>query len=185
MVAWQAAMSQAPAAYGLLQAPSLRPAVARPPTRPLSSRPPQAAPTSTPRCSAAWTGCTTPSGPTLTSCWWAAQHSTASRSTCTLAPGRLHPHCGVLRRPAPCAPLLAAARARKIYQGRAAGLCPGLFAHCSLTPLPPITGLSPLPPSLAQVSDGELRQPSPEIMRKLAGAKDKLGLRVHGLILGR
>ena len=48
-----------------------------------------------------------------------------------------------------------------------------------------MAGLSPLPPSLAQVSDGELRQPSPEIMRKLAGAKDKLGLRVHGLILGR
>ncbi|KAL4423465.1 hypothetical protein ABPG77_005417 [Micractinium sp. CCAP 211/92] len=34
------------------------------------------------------------------------------------------------------------------------------------------------------VSDGELRQPGPEIMRKLAGAKDKLGLRVHGLIVG-
>lgn len=38
---------------------------------------------------------------------------------------------------------------------------------------------------MAQVSDGELRQPSPEIMRKLAGAKDKLSLRVHGLIVGR
>ncbi len=36
-----------------------------------------------------------------------------------------------------------------------------------------------------QVSDGELRQPSPEIMRKLSGAKDKLSLRVHGLIVGR
>lgn len=34
------------------------------------------------------------------------------------------------------------------------------------------------------VSDGELRQPGQEIMRKLAGAKDKLGLRVHGLIVG-
>jgi uncharacterized protein with von Willebrand factor type A (vWA) domain len=34
------------------------------------------------------------------------------------------------------------------------------------------------------VSDGELRQPGPEIMRKLSGAKDKLGLRVHGLIVG-
>lgn len=34
------------------------------------------------------------------------------------------------------------------------------------------------------VSDGELRQPEHEIMRKLAGAKDKLGLRVHGLIVG-
>lgn len=34
------------------------------------------------------------------------------------------------------------------------------------------------------VSDGELRQPQHEIMRKLSGAKDKLGLRVHGLILG-
>lgn len=34
------------------------------------------------------------------------------------------------------------------------------------------------------VSDGELRQPGPEIMRKLAGAKDKLSLRVHGLIVG-
>lgn len=34
------------------------------------------------------------------------------------------------------------------------------------------------------VSDGELRQPEHEIMRKLSGAKDKLGLRVHGLILG-
>ncbi|KAL6778245.1 hypothetical protein ACKKBG_A17460 [Auxenochlorella protothecoides x Auxenochlorella symbiontica] len=40
---------------------------------------------------------------------------------------------------------------------------------------------SPFPP---QVSDGELRQPGVEIMRKLAGAKDKLSLRVHGLILG-
>lgn len=29
--------------------------------------------------------------------------------------------------------------------------------------------------SPVQVSDGELRQPGPEIMRKLAGAKDKLG----------
>ncbi|GMH33678.1 hypothetical protein BSKO_01512 [Bryopsis sp. KO-2023] len=34
------------------------------------------------------------------------------------------------------------------------------------------------------VSDGELRQPGQEIMRKLAGAKEKLGLRVHGLIIG-
>ncbi|GAB4823718.1 hypothetical protein N2152v2_010764 [Parachlorella kessleri] len=34
------------------------------------------------------------------------------------------------------------------------------------------------------VSDGELRQPSPDIMRKLSGAKDKLSLRVHGLIVG-
>eukprot|EP00884_Botryococcus_braunii_P013814 jgi/Botrbrau1/22433/Bobra.0091s0035.1 len=34
------------------------------------------------------------------------------------------------------------------------------------------------------VSDGELRQPSQEIMRKLSGAKEKLGLRVHGLIVG-
>ena len=35
-----------------------------------------------------------------------------------------------------------------------------------------------------QVSDGELRQPGQEVMVKLAGAKDKLGLRVHGLIVG-
>ena len=34
------------------------------------------------------------------------------------------------------------------------------------------------------VSDGELRQPGGEVMRKLSGAKDKLGLRVHGLIVG-
>jgi uncharacterized protein with von Willebrand factor type A (vWA) domain len=34
------------------------------------------------------------------------------------------------------------------------------------------------------VSDGELRQPSGDVMRKLSGAKDKLSLRVHGLILG-
>lgn len=34
------------------------------------------------------------------------------------------------------------------------------------------------------MSDGELRQPGQDIMRKLAGAKDKLGLRVHGLIVG-
>lgn len=34
------------------------------------------------------------------------------------------------------------------------------------------------------VSDGELRQPGVEVMRKLAGAKEKLGLRVHGLIVG-
>eukprot|EP00803_Ostreobium_quekettii_P008826 evm.model.scf_2565.1 EVM.evm.TU.scf_2565.1 scf_2565:1050-6339(-) len=34
------------------------------------------------------------------------------------------------------------------------------------------------------VSDGELRQPGQEIMRKLAGAKEKLGLVVHGLIIG-
>lgn len=35
-----------------------------------------------------------------------------------------------------------------------------------------------------QVSDGELRQPGQEVMVKLSGAKDKLGLRVHGLIVG-
>lgn len=34
------------------------------------------------------------------------------------------------------------------------------------------------------VSDGELRQPGQEVMRKLSGAKDKLALRVHGLIVG-
>jgi hypothetical protein len=34
-------------------------------------------------------------------------------------------------------------------------------------------------------ADGELRQPGPDIMRKLSGAKDKLSLRVHGLIIGR
>jgi uncharacterized protein with von Willebrand factor type A (vWA) domain len=34
------------------------------------------------------------------------------------------------------------------------------------------------------VSDGELRQPQHEVMRKLSGAKEKLGLRVHGLVLG-
>ena len=34
------------------------------------------------------------------------------------------------------------------------------------------------------VSDGELRQPGQDVMRKLAGAKDKLGLRVHGLVVG-
>lgn len=34
------------------------------------------------------------------------------------------------------------------------------------------------------VSDGELRQPGVDIMRALAGAKDKLGLRVHGLVVG-
>jgi len=34
------------------------------------------------------------------------------------------------------------------------------------------------------VSDGELRQPEHKIMQKLSGAKEKLGLRVHGLILG-
>ncbi|KAF5826843.1 hypothetical protein DUNSADRAFT_1887 [Dunaliella salina] len=34
------------------------------------------------------------------------------------------------------------------------------------------------------VSDGELRQPGSEVMRKLSGAKDKLSLRVHGLIIG-
>lgn len=34
------------------------------------------------------------------------------------------------------------------------------------------------------VSDGELRQPGQDIMRKLSGAKDKLSLRVHGLIVG-
>ncbi|GLC50817.1 hypothetical protein PLESTB_000435300 [Pleodorina starrii] len=34
------------------------------------------------------------------------------------------------------------------------------------------------------VSDGELRQPAPAIMRKLAGAKEGLGLRVHGLVVG-
>lgn len=34
------------------------------------------------------------------------------------------------------------------------------------------------------VSDGELRQPAHEVMRKLSGAKAKLGLRVHGLIVG-
>jgi len=34
------------------------------------------------------------------------------------------------------------------------------------------------------VSDGELRQPGQDVMRTLAGAKDKLGLRVHGLVVG-
>mmetsp|Transcript_26101 Transcript_26101/g.57021 ORF Transcript_26101/g.57021 Transcript_26101/m.57021 type:complete len:697 (+) Transcript_26101:262-2352(+) len=34
------------------------------------------------------------------------------------------------------------------------------------------------------VSDGELRQPASDIMRKLSGAKEKLGLRVHGLVVG-
>ena len=34
------------------------------------------------------------------------------------------------------------------------------------------------------VSDGELRQPGPEIMRKLSGAKDKLGW-VQGRMCGR
>jgi uncharacterized protein with von Willebrand factor type A (vWA) domain len=34
------------------------------------------------------------------------------------------------------------------------------------------------------VSDGELRQPGGDIMRKLSGAKQGMGLRVHGLILG-
>lgn len=43
----------------------------------------------------------------------------------------------------------------------------------------------PLPPSVAAVhADGELRQPGPDIMQKLSGAKEKLGLRVHGLIVG-
>jgi hypothetical protein len=37
---------------------------------------------------------------------------------------------------------------------------------------------------LLLAADGELRQPGPEVMRKLSGAKDKLGLRVHGLIIG-
>jgi hypothetical protein len=41
--------------------------------------------------------------------------------------------------------------------------------HCTMPGLP---------------ADGELRQPGPEVMRKLSGAKDKLGLRVHGLIIG-
>lgn len=34
------------------------------------------------------------------------------------------------------------------------------------------------------VADGELRQPGFDIMQKLSGAKEKLGLRVHGLIVG-
>ncbi len=33
-------------------------------------------------------------------------------------------------------------------------------------------------------ADGELRAPGHEVMRKLWGAKDKLGLRVHGLVVG-
>ncbi|KXZ45227.1 hypothetical protein GPECTOR_57g517 [Gonium pectorale] len=33
-------------------------------------------------------------------------------------------------------------------------------------------------------ADGELRQPAAAIMRKLAGAKEGLGLRVHGLVVG-
>jgi hypothetical protein len=33
-------------------------------------------------------------------------------------------------------------------------------------------------------ADGELRQPAADIMRKLAGAKESLGLRVHGLVVG-
>lgn len=34
------------------------------------------------------------------------------------------------------------------------------------------------------VTDGELRQPEPGLMRKLTGAKEAMGLRVHGLIIG-
>jgi hypothetical protein len=37
---------------------------------------------------------------------------------------------------------------------------------------------------LSLLIDGELRQPGPDIMQKLSGAKEKLGLRVHGLIVG-
>jgi hypothetical protein len=51
------------------------------------------------------------------------------------------------------------------------------------------TGLPPHPthppPHPARpIADGELRQPGPEIMRRLSGAKEKLGLRVHGLVVG-
>ena len=34
---------------------------------------------------------------------------------------------------------------------------------------------------MLQVSDRELRQPGQEVMVKLSGAKDKLGLRMHSL----
>ena len=43
---------------------------------------------------------------------------------------------------------------------------------------------SQLDTSFLHPADGELRQPGPEIMQKLSGAKEKLGLRVHGLIVG-
>jgi hypothetical protein len=46
-------------------------------------------------------------------------------------------------------------------------------------PQPPTITLAAPPPP-----DGELRQPGPEIMRKLSGAKEKLSLRVHGLVIG-
>ena len=65
----------------------------------------------------------------------------------------------------------------------------GCSARATVPPLPsnpqpstPPPTPTPLPPP--QVSDGELRQPGPAIMRKLSGAKDKLSLRVHGLIVG-
>ncbi len=45
----------------------------------------------------------------------------------------------------------------------------------SLVSKPPMTILLIPQTRALQVSDGELRQPGPEIMRKLAGAKDKLG----------
>ncbi len=41
-----------------------------------------------------------------------------------------------------------------------------------------------MPPRPLTPVDGELRQPSPAIMRKLSGAKEALGLRVHGLVVG-
>lgn len=40
------------------------------------------------------------------------------------------------------------------------------------------------PPHPPPTTDGELRQPSEAIMRKLAGAKEALALRVHGLVVG-
>jgi hypothetical protein len=42
----------------------------------------------------------------------------------------------------------------------------------------------PIPPKNSKTTDGELRQPGHETMRRLAGAKEKLGLRVHGLVVG-
>jgi hypothetical protein len=35
------------------------------------------------------------------------------------------------------------------------------------------------------VTDGEIAPPSPEILDRLRGAKEDLGLEVHGLLVGR
>ena len=133
-----------------------------------------------------------PSGPTQTSCWcarwlrravpgmarscqlialsWLAARSLAVAASCPSGacpavagrpwPGDLH-HRKASVRPGPQV-WTASCGSRAAHCPCSDWSCLGSFLCLARQPSP-------------QVSDGELRQPGPEIMRKLAGAKDKLG----------